>query len=69
MRNSLEFLCSNLAENRKIIKSVFPLENSYIYPVCAEIFTEKRQTAQEEKLNDCRRILKENTGFFSNSEA
>ena len=66
MRESLETLCSMLSQNRKIIKSVFPLENSYIYPVCAEIFTEKRQKAQEEKLNDCRRILKENTGVFSN---
>lgn len=66
MRESLRILCSNLAENRKIIKSAFPLENSYIYPVCAEIFTEKRQTAWEEKLKDCRRILKEHTGAFSN---
>ena len=45
MRESLETLCSMLSQNRKIIKSVFPLENSYIYPVCAEIFTEKRQKA------------------------
>lgn len=66
MKESLQILCSSLVENRKIIKSAFPLENSYIYPVCAEIFTEKHQTAQEEKLSDCRRILKENTGILSN---
>lgn len=66
MRASLENLCRSLSENRKIIKSAFPLENSYIYPVCAEIFTEKRRTPQEDRLKECRRILKENTGLFSN---
>lgn len=66
MRESLQNLCSSLTENRKIIKSAFPFENSYIYPVCAEIFTEKHQTVQEEKLSNCRKILKDNTGVFSN---
>lgn len=66
MKESIESLCISLAENRKIIKSAFPWDNSYIYPICAEIFAENHMTAEKEKLDQCRRILKEHTGIFSN---
>lgn len=66
MKESLKNLCDSLVENRQTVKSVFPLENNYIYPVCAEIFTEKQLYADVDKLENCRRILKEQTGIFSN---
>lgn len=66
MKDSLEKLCDSLVENRRTIKLAFPFENNYIYPVCAEVFTEKNLTADIDKLDDCRRILKEQTGIFSN---
>lgn len=66
MKESLMNMCDSLAENRRTIKLAFPLENSYIYPVCAEVFTEKNLSADIDSLEECRRILKEQTGFFSN---
>lgn len=66
MRTSLASLCDRFIENRDIIKSTFKWESTYFYPVCAAIFTNKRQTADEEKLKECRDILKKQVGVFSN---
>ncbi|MBQ9765105.1 MAG: DUF4003 family protein [Lachnospiraceae bacterium] len=52
--------------NRDIIKQDFKMENVYIYPVCANVFLGKRQNVEPDKMQNCLRILKENTGVFSN---
>lgn len=65
MRDTLQELCSSFTENREIIKSAFGWENNYIYPVCAAIFTDKRQRADREKMRYCHSLLKKNTGIFS----
>lgn len=66
MRDSLIKLCKNFIDNRDAIKSSFGWESVYIYPVCAAVFTDKRQSADIEKMKRCRDILKEQTGVFSN---
>ncbi len=66
MRESLRELCELFIDNREIVKKAFSMENSYFYPVCAAIITERRRTADAERLKECRTILKSKTGVFSN---
>jgi len=66
MRDTLSALCNDFIKNRDIIKNTFGWENSYLYPVCASVFTDKRQLADGARMKECRRILKTKTGLFSN---
>ena len=66
MRATLSALCSSFITNRDIVKSVFPWESAYLYPVGAAIFTEKRCTADPDRLESCKKLLKSQTGLFSN---
>ena len=66
MRDSLSALCGNFIENRDTVKSAFGWESSYIYPVCAAIFMDKRETVSVERMRRCGDILKSRTGIFSN---
>lgn len=58
MRTSLSALSGNFIENRDIVKSYFPWESSYLYPVCAAIFTDKRIKADPAQLKNCKNLLK-----------
>ena len=62
MRSSLAALCGRFIENRDRIKSGFGWEYSYIYPVCAEIFADKRQEVSVERMKECWALLKEKNG-------
>ncbi|MDD3141994.1 MAG: DUF4003 family protein [Lachnospiraceae bacterium] len=53
-------------QNRDTIKETIGWKSAYMYPVCAAIFTDRKQLAEESKLKECRDILKANTGIFSN---
>lgn len=66
MKESLLTLCELFMRNRETVKRAFPWDDHYIYPVCAQVFTDKRVEADEEKLRECNSLLKENTGLFSN---
>ena len=66
MNQPLDMLCKNFIENRDIIKENFKWESSYIFPVCASIFTDKGVCADKNTLLYCHQILKDNTGIFSN---
>lgn len=66
MRETLSAICENFIDNRDRIKGAFGWESAYIYPVCAAVFTDRRQRADAERMKYCRDILKENTGLFSN---
>ena len=66
MRSSLSNLCNSFIENRDALKETFFWGSSYIYPVAAAVFVDKRKTAEVEHLEKCHEILKDNTGFFSN---
>ena len=65
MRASLIELSESFIKNRDIIKQGFAWENSYLYPICAAIFTDKRKTADVERMKECRDILKSKNGIFS----
>lgn len=65
MRASLVELSESFIKNRDIIKQGFAWENSYLYPICAAIFTDKRKTADVERMKECRDILKSKNGIFS----
>ncbi len=65
MRNSLKTLCDDFIQNRDTIKRTFGWESTYLYPVCAAIFTDKRKKAEAGSLINCKEILKSETGLFS----
>lgn len=65
MRTSLSALCGSFIENRDMIKDTFRWESVYLYPVCAAVFTDRGRRADRERMERCRDILKEQTGFFS----
>ena len=65
MRDSLKTLCNCFIQNRDVIQKAFAWENTYIYPVCAAIFTDKRKMASADELQKCKDMLKAQTGVFS----
>ena len=62
----LNKLCSDFAENRSRVRKVFRMESTYIYPVCANIFCARGMVADPDRLKDCKQLLREKTGLFSN---
>ena len=66
MRTSLEKLCNNFITNRDSIKKTFKWENDLIVSVCSSIFMNRGILADSAKLEQCKKLLKENTGVFSN---
>ena len=66
MKESLLSLCESFIQNRDAVKSAFGWDSAYIYPVCAAIFTDKRLPADPGRMKECRAMLKEATGIFSN---
>lgn len=65
MRASLAALCGSFIQNRDIIKGAFPWESAYLHPLCAAVFADRGRTADRERLHECRDLLKEKTGLFS----
>lgn len=65
MRSSLSSLCDSFIENRDIVKSAFAWESTYLYPVCAAIFIDKRRKADIDQLEYCKKLLTTQTGVFS----
>lgn len=57
MREELYRLCSRFIENRDTVKNAFGWENTYMYPVSAAIFTDKRIVADANKLLSVARYL------------
>lgn len=66
MREALLEQCESFIENRDIVRSVFKMESSFMYPICSAIITDKGKRADSERLKQCRDILKAQTGAFSN---
>lgn len=65
MKESMQSLCDNFIQNRDQIKEVFHWEDAYMYPVCAMVYTDQRQTVNESALKRSREILKDRTSVFS----
>ena len=66
MNESLNERCRLFIENQSVFERAFPWENSYFYPVCAALFTDKGRKADAEELKDTRRFLREKVNAFSN---
>ncbi len=66
MRTTLEQLCNNFISNRDAIKSVFKWENEQLIAASATSFLNRGILADGAKLEACKKLLKENTGVFSN---
>lgn len=66
MDQALRSRCERFLANRDTLRKAFPWENPYLHAVCAGILTQKNQTAEVDRLHDCRDLLRSRTGFFSN---
>lgn len=66
MRTSLEQLCNNFITNRDSIKKTFKWENDLIISACSSIFMNRGSIADSAKLEQCKKLLKDSTGVFSN---
>lgn len=66
MTPELLSLCQRFIENRNVIKAAFPMESSYMYPVCATVFANKGILADADSLKKYHLLLKESVGVFSN---
>lgn len=66
MRPTLQRRCELFLQNRDVIKSALKMESNYVYPVCANIFTARGICASAEQLKQCKKLVNESTGVFSN---
>ena len=65
MEENVLKLCEQFIENRDTIKKVFKGESVFIYPVAANALTAHGEKANEEKLRECKKLVKKNIGTFS----
>ncbi len=65
MDYKIQSRCEKFIENRDIIKKCFKWESSYMYPLCAQIYTSKGKTADCDELKHCVALLKKNAGILS----
>ena len=65
MKPELEKLCQEYITNRDAVKEAFRWENSALHSVCANLFCARGETADPERLKECRKIIKDGTGFRS----
>lgn len=66
MKETLVNKCELFIKNKDIIKETIKLENSYLYPVCADIFVSKQKEVDGEVLRECKKLLESSTSLFSN---
>lgn len=66
MNTELNQLSVRYLEARDAVKSVFRMESEYSFPVAAELFAAAGQPVDTDRLTDCKRMIKDETGIFSN---
>lgn len=66
MKESLLKRCELFIRNRNIIKENLPWESTYMYPLCASIFTERNMSIDIIHMKECRFLLKDKVNVFSN---
>lgn len=66
MKESLQNRCRLFVENRDRIKSEFKWETTYMYPLCAAMYTAEGIQADPSTMRACQKLLKQHTGVFSN---
>lgn len=65
MKPELEKLCNDYIANRSAVKAAFRFDKADFYPVCASIFCANGKAADKDRLKECRKVIKKNTGFRS----
>lgn len=65
MEERITALCQNFMENQNVIKKVFRLESSLIYPIAANHLSANGVTGDAAKLKECHKIISKNSGAFS----
>ncbi len=65
MKDTLRRRCERFIEARDRIRETFRWENSYLPPVCANLFCARDRMPEEERLQECREMISRNTGVFS----
>ena len=65
MKPELEKLCREFIANRDAAAKAFRWDNGALHSVCANIFCACGKTAEAERLQLCRKIIRDNTGFRS----
>ncbi len=65
MKPELEKLCNDYIANRAAVKAAFRFDKPAFYPVCANIFCASGRAADKDRLKECRRVIRKNTGFRS----
>ncbi len=66
MNTSLQTLCQQFIDNRETLRQVYRFSyNAYLHPVCANLFCNREQMADAQKVKDAHQLVKENTGVFS----
>ena len=66
MNASLRELGERLVADREVIRRCFRMEDSYFYPVCANIFVARGVEPDAARLTECRDLIKAKTGILSN---
>ena len=67
MDQALRSRCERFLANRDTLRKAFPWENPYLHAVCAGILTQKNQTAEVDRLHDCRDLLRAARASFPTS--
>ncbi len=66
MKPSLNAICESFIASRDTIKNDFMWDNNYIIHVCAASLASKGIAADSEKMAECKKLVNEKTGIFSN---
>ncbi len=66
MNPALQDLTVRYLEAREAVKSAFRMENDYSFPVAANLYVAANRPVDEQRLLDCKRLIKQDAGIFSN---
>ena len=66
MNTQLQTRIVRYLEAREAVKSVFPMESEYSFPVGANLYVTANTPVDIERLRDCKRFIKSEAGIFSN---
>lgn len=61
MEYSLQAICNEFIENRRILKNVFKAQPDAVYPMCANLYCAHNVPADEQKLLYCKQLVKEDS--------
>ena len=67
MRDSLRNVCEEFVQNRDNVREAFKWNcSTYLVPVCAAMIAGAKEPVSLAKLEECKRLLKNGVGVFSN---